>query len=99
MFSLRGIPRHRITSGPRSIAWDAGKLSGDRELVDLARIAAAGLDGVVVAAPGGGPASLGAHLHDPDAAAVLLTELFVPGTVEGSGDLPPALDLPPDSIP
>jgi hypothetical protein len=50
-------------------------------------VLATGLDGGV------------AHLHDPYAAAVLLAELYIPGTVEGSGALPPAFDLPPNAIP
>ncbi len=96
MFTIRGIPKHRrkVTAG---ITWDNGRLSGDSLLVEEAKDNARLLEGRAIGFPGG-PISQTEHLKNPHGAAFILGELFRPGSIMVTGDLPEWPEVPESAI-
>jgi hypothetical protein len=71
-------------------------VSGDPVMVAAARDRAAALDGTHVG-PVEGPVTNRDHLASAISAVMILAALFVPGTVEVTGDLPSRIP-PPDPL-
>jgi hypothetical protein len=76
---------------------ERGQLSGDPELVAAAIDRASALEGERIG-PIEGPYSRTNHLASPISACTILADLFVPGTVTLTGDVPERPPIPPNAI-
>jgi len=76
-----------------AITWDDGILSGPDAVVNLALRHARALDGLPVGPPDG-PTTDRDHLRSPISAVMLLSDLFLPDSVQLAGDVPKRAALP-----
>ena len=76
--------------------WTRGTLAGDPVMVAAARDRANALDGQHVG-PVEGPVTITDHLASGISAVMILAALFVPCTIEVTGDVPARIP-PPDSL-
>lgn len=91
MFTVKG----NILNTKRSVTYDAGKLAGDRLVVDLVNIEAQAMEGRAVGPIGQYTSSN--HLHDPLSALSLIMGVFT--TIEEiTGDVPEAEEAPEGAI-
>ena len=79
-----------------TVTWTDGALSGDAEAVAALKRLAHALDGTLQGQLGG-PYTLTDHLGSPYTACALMKRLFVRGTTDQEGKLPP-LNIPPGAI-
>jgi hypothetical protein len=80
-FHVSGIPWDSLYPVRRELRWERGQVSGDPQLVVAARERTAALEGQTLRPPEG-PVTQHDHLSHPKSALIVLSDLFIPGTVD-----------------
>lgn len=96
-FTVTGIPGDALYPRRRAVTWRDGTLRGDAALIAVATEQATALHGHPVG-PHEGPVTTREHLASPLSALMILADLFIPGTVELSGDVPQRPPIPKGAI-
>lgn len=97
MFTVTGIPGDALYPRRRAVTWRDGTLSGDAVLIAVATERATALHGHPVG-PHEGLVTTHSHLASPLSALFILCDLFIPGTVDLSGDVPQRPPIPNGAI-
>lgn len=99
MFTISGIPSYPGAPLERQqLTWiPGGAIAGPPDLLDAARVLETAMEGKIVGPPDG-PITSSNHLRSGVSAVFLLRELFLPDTIEFSGDVPRRRALPKGAI-
>lgn len=97
VFHVSGVPIQFLYPRRVSVTWNRGELSGDRAIISVAQERARALEGHQVG-PHEGPYTGTNHLQSPISAGIIIAGLFVPSTVQITGDVPQRPPIPKNAI-
>lgn len=96
-FTVRGVLIAKRHLGMVGVTWTDRKLTGNPEAADVVRQEALFMVGERIG-PEGGPYTRNNHLAEPTSASIIMASVFLPWTLEISGDVPERPALPPGAV-